>query len=47
MRRFATVLDTVAGFSFNRIDEIPHRLRGKIEPLGDDVTNIKVVPFAT
>lgn len=37
MTRFATVLDTVAGASFIRLDHLLHCLRENIEPLSKDV----------
>lgn len=37
---FVKVLDTGPGSSFVRFDELPRRLRDKIEPLAHDV-NIK------
>lgn len=37
MRRFAIAVDTGAGSSFIKIDELHHLLCDKIEPLGDDV----------
>lgn len=38
MRRFDSVIGTGAGSSFIRLDELLHRLREKVEPLGKDVT---------
>lgn len=41
MGRFATVLDPGACSSFITLDDLLHRLRDKIKPLGDDVTMLK------
>lgn len=48
MKRFVTVLDTEAGSSFIRLDELRHRLREKVKPLNRDFnarnTRAKPVP---
>ena len=38
MKRFTTILDTGAGSSFIRLDEIPHPMRNHITPTREEVT---------